>query len=134
MAFFIWDDSLSVKVREIDLQHQKLMDMISEFYEYVGKDSGEAFWDLVESLVEYTQYHFATEEKYFKRFAYPDASSHIDMHRKFTEKVLDVRKRLHQGQFVLSIEITIFLKDWLKHHIKEDDKAYSKCFNDHGLS
>jgi hemerythrin len=134
MAFMKWDDSLSVNVREIDLQHQKLIDMINEFYKHVGKDSGEAFRTLLDSLVEYTQYHFTTEEKYFQRFAYPATGSHIKMHKEFTEKVLDVRNRLAHGKFVVSLEITTFLKEWLTHHIKETDKAYSKYFNDHGLS
>jgi hemerythrin-like metal-binding protein len=133
MAFMKWDDSLSVNIREIDLQHQKLISMINEFYEHVGKDSGQAFRTLLDSLVEYTEYHFSTEEKYFKRFEYPKSDTHIDMHRKFTEKVLEVRKSLNQGKFVISLEITSFLKDWLTHHIKQADKGYSRFFNDHGL-
>ena len=134
MAFMTWNDSFSVNIREIDLQHQKLIGMINEFYEHVGKNSGQAFRTLLDSLVEYTEYHFSTEEKYFQRFKYPDASSHLEMHKTFTEKVLDVRDRLNRGEFVISLEITTFLKNWLTHHIKETDKAYSKFFNDHGLS
>ena len=134
MAFMKWDDSFSVNIREIDLQHQKLIGMINEFYEHVGKNSGQAFRTLLDSLVEYTEYHFSTEEKYFKRYKYPEASSHLEMHNIFTEKVLDVRDRLNQGEFVISLGITTFLRDWLTHHIKETDKGYSKFFNDHGLS
>jgi hemerythrin len=133
MAFILWDDTYSVNVREIDMQHQKLIGMINQFYEYVGKDSGTAFRDLLESLVDYTHYHFSTEEKYFEKFAYPDAVNHTQMHKLFTEKVLDVRSRLSRGQCVVSLEITTFLKDWLIHHIKEMDKAYSEHFTQHGL-
>lgn len=86
MAFMTWDDSLSVNVREIDVQHQKLIDMINEFYEHVGKNSGQAFRTLLDSLVDYTKYHFSTEERYFKRFAYPAAGSHTEMHEKFTPR------------------------------------------------
>jgi hemerythrin-like metal-binding protein len=134
MAFMSWDDSFSVNVREIDLQHQQLISMINQFYEHIGKDHGKAFRTLLDSLMDYTQYHFATEETYFQRFAFPDAGSHAEMHKKFTEKVVGVRNRLNVGQFVISLEITTFLRDWLTHHIKETDKAYSKFFNDHGLS
>ena len=133
MALIKWDESFSVNVREIDQQHQKLVDMINEFYGHVGKDSGQAFRSLLKSLVEYTQYHFATEERYFAKFAYPDSKTHTDVHRQFTEKVLDVKNRLESGKIVLSIEITTFLKDWLTTHIKGSDKAYGKYFNDHGL-
>ena len=133
MAFMTWDDSFSVNVLEIDLQHQKLIGMINEFYEHVGKDAGQAFRTLLDSLIEYTQYHFSTEELYFKKFSYPAAGGHTDQHKEFTEKVFDVRNRLSQGKLVISLEITSYLKDWLTHHIKQTDKAYSKYFNEHGL-
>jgi hemerythrin len=134
MAFMTWDDSYSVKVREIDLQHQKLIGMINDFYEHIGKDSGQALRTLLKSLADYTQYHFSTEEKYFEKFAYPNVGSHKEIHRQFIEKVSDVQNRLNRGELVISFEITTFLKDWLIHHIKETDKAYSKFFNEHGLS
>lgn len=107
--------------------------MINDFYGHVGKDAGQAFRELLDSLVAYTQYHFSTEEMYFRRFSYPEAADHIEEHRKFTEKVLDVKERLDRKQLVLSLEITTFLKDWLTHHIKASDKAHGKFFNDKGL-
>ena len=134
MAFVSWDESMSVNVHEIDVQHQKLIGMISEFYECISTDARAAFQGLLDSLEEYTRYHFATEEKYFKRFSYPDAVNHVNMHQKFTEKVSEVRKRLDQGELVVSLEVTLFLKDWLTHHIKQADKAYGSFFNMHGLS
>ena len=133
MALMTWNDSFSVNVREIDLQHQRLIEMLNEFYDHVSADSEQALRTLLNSLVEYTQYHFSTEEKYFVKFGYPEAKSHTDTHRMFTNKVLDVKSRLEKGRFVVSVEITNFLKDWLTHHIKGVDKAYGKCFNDNGL-
>ena len=134
MAFMTWDDSFSVNILEIDLQHQKLIEMIHEFYEHVGKNSGQAFRNLLDSLVAYTEYHFSVEEKYFQKFGYPAASGHLELHKIFTDKVHDVRNRLNQGEFVISLQITTFLRDWLTHHIKKTDKEYTKFFNDHGLS
>ena len=99
MAFIEWNDSYSVNVRIIDLQHKKLIEMLNEFYEHVGKDSSQAFRTLLDSLVDYTEYHFSTEEKYFQQFAYPDAADHREIHRNFTEKVLDVRSRLNHGNW-----------------------------------
>jgi len=134
VAFMAWDDSLSVNIREIDLQHRKLVGMINEFYEHVGKDPGQALRTLLDALVDYTHYHFATEERYFETFSYPDAASHAEAHRAFSEKVLDVRNRLAAGKLVLSLEITAFLKEWLTHHIRVSDTAYGPFFNERGLS
>jgi hemerythrin len=133
MALMKWDDSFSVNVKEIDQQHKNLIVMLNEFYGHVGKDAGQAFRTLLDELVDYTQYHFSTEEKYFEEFSYHEAANHTEEHRKFTEKVIDVKNRLNQKRLVLSVEITTFLKDWLTHHIKESDKAYGKFFNDNGL-
>ena len=134
MAFIQWDDSFSVNVREIDQQHQKLVGMLNDFEERLRQDPNQAFQALLDSLVEYTQYHFSTEEKYFEKFSYSDARAHIEEHRKFVEKVLDVRSSfIKHGKLILFFEITSFLKDWLTTHIKGSDKAYAKCFNDNGL-
>jgi hemerythrin len=134
MALIEWDDSFSVNVREIDLQHQKLVGMLNDFDEHLRQHPTQAFQALLDSLVEYTQYHFATEEKYFSKFSYPDARAHIEEHRTFTEKVLNVRSSFNKrGELLLFFEITNFLKDWLTTHIKGSDKAYAKCFNDNGL-
>lgn len=133
MAFMQWDSDFSVNVAEIDQQHQKLVGMLNEFYGHVGKNAGQAFRTLLDSLVDYTQYHFSTEENYFRKFSYPEAANHTEEHRQFTEKVLDVKNRLNQKKLVLSLEITTFLKDWLTHHIKVNDKAYSGFFNKNGL-
>ena len=133
MALLKWDDSYSVNVREIDQQHQQLIRMLNEFYAHIEQDSKGAFRTLLDSLVDYTQYHFSTEEKYFAQYGYPDADAHIQTHKNFTGKVLDVRERLLNGQMVLSVEITSFLKNWLTDHIKGADKAYGRHFNEHGL-
>lgn len=134
MALMEWNDGFSVNVCEIDQQHQKLVDMLNDFYERLEKNPKQAFHALVDSLVEYAKYHFATEEKYFEKFTYSDSAAHIAEHRKFEEQVLSVRNKLKEGELVLSFEITTFLKNWLTSHIKDSDKAYAKCFNDHGLS
>ncbi len=133
MALMKWDESYSVKVREIDEQHQQLIKMLNEFYEHIEKDSKGAFRTLLDSLVDYTRYHFSTEEKYFAKYKYADADKHIELHRQFTAKVANVRERLLSGKMVLSVEITTFLKNWLIEHIKGADMAYSKHFNENGL-
>ena len=133
MPFMKWDDTFSVNVKEIDLQHQKLMGMINEFYDHLRGNAKQALNDLLASMVDYTKYHFSTEEKYFDAFAYPKGAHHKNIHEQFKAKVMDVRNRLAKGELVISMEVTNFLKDWLVEHIKGSDKKYSRWFNDHGL-
>ena len=40
-------------------------------------------------------------------------------------KVLDYEERLKDGKFVVSVEITNFIKEWLTKHIMGTDKKYT---------
>ena len=129
-----WDSSLSVNVAEIDLQHQRLVKMINELNDAmrVGK-SKEMLGKIVNGLIGYVGVHFATEEKYFATFAFPEADQHIQEHRAFSAKVDDFATRFKSGQLGLSIDVMNFLSDWLGKHIKGTDKKYTACFNANGL-
>ncbi|MFH2065612.1 MAG: bacteriohemerythrin [Pseudomonadota bacterium] len=133
MAYMNWDNSFSVGVEEIDAQHKNLINIFNKFYYRIESDDKKALGRLLASLVEYTVYHFATEEKYMKKFHYHDTENHIKEHQLFTEKVADVKKRFDSGKLILSLEITKFVKDWIANHILVSDKKYSQCFIDKGL-
>ncbi len=129
-----WDSSLSVNVAEIDLQHQRLVKMINELNDAmrVGK-SREILGKIVGGLIGYVGVHFATEEKYFAQFAFPEAGQHVQEHRAFSAKVDDFATRFKSGELGISIDVMNFLSDWLGKHIKGTDKSYSACFNANGL-
>ena len=59
MTFIKWNKSLSVKVKEIDDQHKKLVELINQAYEF--KDS-KKLGDILNELIEFTRVHFSTEE------------------------------------------------------------------------
>jgi hemerythrin len=129
-----WDDSLSVNVAAIDLQHKKLVKMINELNDAmrVGKSKA-ILGSIVNGLIGYVGIHFSTEEKYFAKFNYPETDQHTQEHQTFSAKVDDFAKKFQTGQLGLSIEIMTFLSDWLGKHIKGTDKKYSACFNTNGL-
>lgn len=128
--FIAWDEVLSVHIEEIDLQHKKLVDLINSLYRSFkeGKAKKE-LKHVLKDLVSYTNYHFSTEEKYFKELNYEFANEHIAEHRKLVEQVIDFQKKLEAGSASLSYEIMNFLRDWLVTHIMESDKKYVQAFN-----
>jgi hemerythrin len=134
MALINWNDRLSVKVAVIDLQHQRLISMINELADAMSQGKGKGIvGGIIERLIYYTGTHFKTEERYFDRFAYPDAEAHKKEHAAFVEKVLDYKQRFSTQEGMLSVDVINFLKDWLYHHISKTDRGYSRFFNDHGL-
>ena len=67
MALIKWNDSFSVGVVEIDLQHQKLVALINDLNEAMLQARGKTVLTrILNELVSYTVVHFGTEEKYFE--------------------------------------------------------------------
>lgn len=126
MAFVQWSDRLSVGINTIDDQHKKLVSIINRLYDAMKSGKGsEILSDVLSELIEYTKYHFSTEETLMKDNAYPDYQSHKSSHSKFVEKVMDLELELKAGRIALSVEVFHFLKDWLVIHIQGEDKKYA---------
>jgi hemerythrin len=134
MAYFEWDDTLSVKIGSIDNQHRKIIDLINAFYESIREGSGaENTKKLIIGMKDYTLRHFSTEENYMRKYGYPDYELHKQEHDLFVSKVSDLEEKLNQGKLIMSFEITGFLKEWIKKHIQGTDKKYSEFFLDKGI-
>lgn len=134
MALIQWNDSFSVKVAEIDQQHQKLVYMINELNDAMKQRKGkDVLGKIINGLVNYAATHFNTEEKYFDRFGYPETDSHKKEHVAFVKRVSEFKDGFEKGKLGLSIEVMNFLSEWLKNHIKVNDMKYSQFFNKNGL-
>jgi hemerythrin len=134
MAFVEWNNSYSVGVNEIDLQHQKLIEMINDLHDAMLQGKGKAVvGEIIKGLVDYAGTHFLTEEKYFDQFEYPEAGSHKEEHSAFTQRVAEFKNGFNTGKFALSINVMDFLSSWLRNHIKVVDKKYGPFFKEKGL-
>lgn len=133
-AVFVWDDSLSVGVAEIDEQHRRLVELLNEFYQGLAtQQSGEALSELLTGMARYTQYHFALEERLMARHAYPGLERQRAEHELFVQRTFDMVQRQARGRMVLSLEATGFLRNWLKDHICGSDKALGRFLNERGV-
>ena len=134
MEYMVWTDGYSVKVKEIDEQHKKLVGMINTLNSAMSDGLGPLLQkDIINEMAAYALSHFATEEKYMLRYIYPDYAEHKKEHDIFTQKAKDLQERFSGGNYILTVEILSFLRHWLYNHIMKTDKKYSKHFNDHGL-
>ena len=127
MAYFNWNKSMSVENEEIDSQHKQWIDTIENFYQGIQSGSSKDHMKtLIKSMKDYTVFHFKKEEDYMRSMAYPDLDDHIEIHQAFIKKVEDFEDRFSSGKLLLSLEVTNFMKDWVKNHIMTEDKKYAE--------
>ena len=95
--------------------------------------SKEVLEKTINDLVDYTHFHFSTEETYFEKFSYPDAKQHQKEHAYFVTRILKFKQDFDNKKSLLSIDIMEFLRDWLIKHIQRTDKKYVPFFKTNGL-
>lgn len=131
MALIQWNDEYSVRVKEIDQQHMKLVELINELHRAMKEARGkEVVGKILTDLISYTKFHFTAEERLMKLNNYPDYLNHKLEHENLTQKVLAYRDQYAEGKLSLPIEVIQFLKDWLLKHILGSDKKYSPYLAD----
>lgn len=135
MAHIVWDEKMSVLVRQMDDEHKKLIEIINNFYESMGGDNSKAqIQAVIKSMKEYTVFHFSDEERLMQKHGYVGLEQHKQEHKAFIEKVKDMENRYSQGKLLLSLEVANFLKTWLTNHIMQSDKKYGEYLRTLGVS
>jgi hemerythrin len=125
MAFCEWDDLYSIELAEADQQHRKLFDLINQLHGTIAS--------VLDELVEYTEYHFATEERFMVEYEYPARAAHEAAHKHFVGRILKFKRDLHDGGALRSVEIIEFLRDWLQNHILTRDKELGAFLKKEGV-
>jgi hemerythrin len=134
MPLFTWDPTFSVGFNDWDDHHKRLFELINQLYEAMrlGKGSQELSI-ILSNLLDYTNFHFSSEEARFTQFGYPDKVKHVGEHQIFKDKIVEFRTQAASGQVGLTVKVASFLKDWLLNHIKIEDKKYGPFFKSKGL-
>jgi hemerythrin len=134
MPLITWTKALSVGIAEIDEQHRELVRLINVLHEAMKAGKGAlAVGSTLTALIEYTEHHFATEERLFKETEYPAAMEHNAQHRDFAKKVQGFKAMFDEDIQVGSLEILELLRNWLSDHIKGSDKKYTAHFHARGI-
>jgi hemerythrin len=123
---FPWEGKYVLGIEEIDDQHMKLVGMINSLHEGMRSGKGrEVTASVLQSLMEYALYHFRTEEDLMKRYDYQGLLEHRTEHLVFMDRVGEMAKRHGGGEYLVSLELNDFLKEWLSDHILSTDRKYA---------
>jgi len=123
----VWNENYSVKIKEIDEQHKKLINLFNNLHSSVSCNEGkEKLKETLDGLIEYTRTHFHAEEKLMKDHGYPEYEQHKKIHDDLTNKVLKLQSDINNCYSIsVLIDAMKFLTDWLIKHILATDMKYS---------
>ena len=86
-----WEDSYSIGIESIDIQHKKLFELVNKLYDL--KDNSnikEEIRDILYAFREYTITHFQDEEFYMKSIGYPELEEHKLMHEHIIDSLSQI--------------------------------------------
>lgn len=134
MPLIKWNDNCCIGVREIDEQHMELVGIINKLFEEMKAGKGaEAMGDLLNNLVEYTMYHFSTEDRHMTATDYPRFVEQKEDHDMFTKQVVALQRSFLEGDTLVTIETLKFLQDWFSNHLLKEDKELGSYLNGKGV-
>ena len=129
-----WSAALSVGFREIDRQHERLVEIANALNAAMqtGESAG-AVGRILNELVDYTVKHFAYEEDLMRQQGYRDINNHLAEHKKLIDDVSAYKRQFDSGHTHITVELLGFVRDWLVKHIMKTDTALARDLNGRGL-
>lgn len=128
-----WFKDYSIGVKEVDDEHKELIEVFQKLYYLMKKGKGKEYYnEIVQFLRKYIKNHFKNEEKLQQAIHYPNYNEHRKIHENFKESLNQIisEQRNHNVNNQDLIKISLFLKNWLMHHILVEDNKIGEYIKD----
>jgi hemerythrin len=124
MVIAPWNSRFETGIDLVDAQHQSLFAAVNQLADsFKAGNAGTQVKESLDFLIGYTQEHFQTEERFMREMEYPRLAEHTGEHARLMEQVHDLQMEFEEGKPV-TMDVAIFLADWLREHIHGSDLAY----------
>jgi hemerythrin-like metal-binding protein len=124
VAIAPWNSRYETGIGLIDSQHQSLFAAVNQLADSFRKGQAqEQATASLDFLVAYALEHFQTEEQHMREIGFPGLLQHAQEHARLLEKAHALQEAHAEG-LPVTMQVTIFFADWLKHHIIDMDLLY----------
>ncbi len=120
-----WQDYYALGIPLIDDQHRELIKRIAGLKSALN--THQMYHELARALkfvVDYTQYHFRSEEEILRENEYIHLSHHQKLHADLIGKLTTILGNLRRGKHLLPSQFIGFLENWVFQHILDEDKKF----------
>jgi hemerythrin len=134
MPFIEWEEDFQLGIKQFDDHHKHLVILINKIYDdYTAEAPSDIVGSVLDELIDYATYHFSAEENWMEEQNYPHFDKHKEEHDRFSTIVLEMQKEYSQAKLNISIDILMFLKNWLSEHILVTDAEYGRYVATKGI-
>lgn len=136
MKKIAWDDSLAIGVAVIDSQHQTWIARYNSVVDAIGSAGATAsVVSTLDFLLEYTNYHFATEEGIMRSAGYPEFDGHQAKHVALRQAVANLGADFEEegSTTALGEAVETLLGNWLIQHIRNTDQRFGAYVRENGI-
>jgi|LGOV01.1.fsa_nt_gb hemerythrin-like metal-binding protein len=124
---FEWNQDYIINIEEIDNDHRSIIEKYEVLYNLMKDGKGHEYYEeLLNYLDEYVNTHFVLEQKLHKEVSYDLSEEHHIIHDEFKNSLSRIveASKINQPSDVDLININLFIKNWLIHHILIEDKKF----------
>lgn len=116
--------SLEIGIPSVDAEHREQLDRMARLQSAIlGGGDPEGIADDLESLTDYIDAHFTSEQILMREQAYPEYASHLREHDTAIELLRHLEARVRSGDAAASADVLSALKGWLVSHIDRADRS-----------
>jgi len=131
-----WNQSLSVGVDVIDRQHKMLIGRLNDLNEALKVTHGPAeVVKTISFMMEYADFHFATEEKHMAATQFPGLGAQQKAHEEFRAAVKRLEEDFDEEGATHSMAdaLETLLVKWLFKHIRDMDAKFGVFLKEKGI-
>ena len=137
MTEIAWTPDRATGVELIDEQHKQLIERMNELDRAVRFSRGvPKIIKTLDFLIEYTDFHFGTEERNMVELDYPQLEYHRGQHAEFVKTLKDLEMDFEEegATEALAESINTFMFNWLVNHIKTVDVRFGEFLAQKGAT
>jgi len=132
MPIVEWDVTYILGIQEIDQQHKTMVELLNKSYDEF-RAGARIEQSVIEQLIEFSETHFACEERLMAETSYPGLTDHREEHKIFIRRMKEFKKS-YKPTADASVEILWFLCNWVTHHIRETDAKFGRFMDIENVS
>jgi len=120
-----WSSALSLGNAEIDAEHREFLARLGHVARLISQGERLQIKDAIRAMTAVLKGHFATEENFFNRVGYPQATAHLVDHVTLMNLALEIEKVIDGSEDFSTPRLALahFAQSVID-HLTESDMAY----------